>query len=64
MTINRRNRVTRQTQEPDTFYVCPDGAVFLTPDGEGRYWYDSLREAQEDLGDIWPVVHLSETPED
>lgn len=36
---SHRNRISRETQRADVIYVCPDGSAFVTPDGEGRYWY-------------------------
>uniref|UniRef100_A0AAU7GZQ5 Uncharacterized protein n=1 Tax=Streptomyces phage Kamino TaxID=3158857 RepID=A0AAU7GZQ5_9CAUD len=40
--------ITRENQEVDVIYVLPDGTAFVTPDGAGRYWYDSEEEAVED----------------
>ena len=56
------NTITRENQEPDTIYVAADGGAFVTPDGEGRYWYNGADEAREEHGDL-PVVHV-ETVED
>jgi hypothetical protein len=54
--------ITRATQETDTIYVTSDEWAFVTPDGEGRYWYESLEEAQEQHGDDLPVVYADVDP--
>lgn len=55
--------VTRETQEPDLIYILTDGATcFVTPDGVGRYWYDSVLEAEEQHGDDVPHVYLEVDP--
>lgn len=52
-------RPLRETQRPDTFYRNVEtDAVFLSPDGIGRFWYDSLEEAEEEHGDDLPVVEV------
>lgn len=40
--------ITRDNQVPDVIYVLPDGTAFVTPDGLGRYWYDTEDEAVAD----------------
>ena len=35
----------RGNMKVDTFYILPDGITFITPDGLGGWWYDSLEEA-------------------
>ena len=36
-------------QDTRTVYVYgPEGQCFVTPDGVGRYFYDSVKEARED----------------
>ncbi|WJN62692.1 hypothetical protein [Streptomyces phage phiScoe10] len=44
--------ITRENQEADVLYVLPDGTAFVTPDGLGRYWYDSEEEGEEDYAFI------------
>lgn len=47
----------------DVIYVTPDGDVFWSPDGVGRYFYESITDAREDTGirsvvptlDVWGV---------
>jgi predicted acetyltransferase len=51
-------KITRKNQRTDTIYVGQDGSVFVTPDGEGRYWYDSVAEAQAQHGDDLPIRHV------
>ena len=50
-------RLTRQTQRMDVIYVTTDGDVYVSPDGDGRYWYDTVEQAQEEHGDL-PVVRF------
>lgn len=53
----------------NVIYVTPGAAegkpesVFVTPDGEGRHYYDTVNEAQDDTG-ITKVIRLLEYPED
>ena len=48
--------IDRSTQEPDVIYVHNDsGIAFVTPDGIGRYWFDSEEEAIEEYGDDMPT---------
>lgn len=49
--------VTRDSQEPEVFYVAPDGCTFVSPDGIGRFFYDSLAEAIEEHGDHLNIVN-------
>jgi len=50
--------VTRAGQKLDVIYAVGDGsAMVVAPDGDGRYWYDSVAEAQAQHGDDLPVVH-------
>lgn len=53
----------RKTQRLDTIYVTPGQAVFVSPDGEGRVWYDTVNEAKSETG-LTKVVYLLESPED
>ncbi len=55
---------TRNMQQVDVIYVGRmledrEGVetVFVSPDGEGRYYYDSVEAAREDQGDL-RVIHL------
>jgi len=51
--------VDRSTQEPDVIYVRNEGdAAFVTPDGIGRYWFDSEDEAVEEYGDDLPIEYV------
>ena len=50
---------TRNMQQVDVIYVGRmledrEGVetVFVSPDGEGRYYYDSVEEAREDQGNL------------
>jgi len=43
--------ITRDTQEPDTLYVDPDGACWYTPDGVGRIWLFEDPDEQTTLMD-------------
>lgn len=43
--------LTRAQQRLDTIYVCPDGSTFVTPDGEGRFWYDRTSPADYGYAD-------------
>lgn len=56
--------LTRNAQQLDTIYRTPRGLYFFTPDGEGRIWFDSLKEAREDTGIDSRVVVLKSEPED
>lgn len=51
--------ITRANQRPDVIYRVLDEAgdmFFVSPDGEGRFWYDTLAEAQAQHGDDLPIV--------
>ncbi|WJN63006.1 hypothetical protein [Streptomyces phage phiScoe25] len=50
--------ITRETQEVDVLYVLPDGTAFVTPDGAGRYWYDTEEEGVEDYAFIERVEYI------
>lgn len=42
---------SRDSLKVDTiYYVQADGMYFVTPDCFGGYWYDTLKEAQEEHG--------------
>lgn len=36
----------------DVIYVLPDDSTFVSPDGIGRYFYDSVAEAEEQHGEL------------
>lgn len=61
--------VTRKTQREDVLYVTPrysegkDSCVFYTPDGEGRFYFDTIETAMDETG-ITKVVRLSGEPKD
>lgn len=59
-------KITRKNQQSDVIYVTQNypesGSVFITPDGEGRIWYDSIKEAQEQHGDDIPIIHCTVDP--
>jgi hypothetical protein len=67
--MNKCQGLTRSQQRTDVAYVCPSGDVFVSPDGEGRYWYEAAEHADplaacfEDLGPL-PVLQLTQAPED
>lgn len=56
--------LTRDTQKLDTIYRSPDGQYFFTPDGEGRIFFDDLKEAREETGITSRVALLKKQPED
>ena len=64
ITRHQQGTVSRDTQKPDTIYTATDEGAFVTPDGTGRYWYDSLAEAQDAHGDDLPVIYLDHMPDD
>lgn len=39
--------ITRATQEVEVIYELEGGECFLSPDGEGRLWYEDVDEAEE-----------------
>ena len=59
-------RITRANQQVDVIYEVLDDndgeSYFVTPDGEGRYWYETLDEATEQHGDNLPVVQCTVDP--
>ena len=63
--IRSMTTITRDQQEVEVVYVDPSGCAFWTPDGEGRYWFDSLGEALDAHPDglLAQVVHLDAAPE-
>ena len=53
--------ITRENQKTDVLYVLPDGETcFVTPDGEGRRYYDSTDEATADT-DFDRIEHIDGT---
>lgn len=61
--------MVKRNHRMEVIYVTPRGregepsGVFVSPDGEGRTWYDTVEEAKDDTG-ITKVVNLAEHPED
>ena len=50
---------TRSMQEVDVIYVGhmlgdhkDSETIFVSPDGEGRFYYESIEEAREDQGNL------------
>jgi hypothetical protein len=56
--------LTRKAQKLDTIYRTPDGQYFFTPDGDGRIWFEDLKEAREETGIVSRVVVLMTEPDD
>lgn len=55
--------VHRGNQEPDRVYVrTGDEAAFVSPDGEGRYWYDTPHQAFDQHG-VLPVTYVDQVHE-
>lgn len=55
---------TRNNQRTDRIYVLPNkGGCFVSPDGEGRVYFDTVPEADEQYGPMRKVF-LSKYPED
>jgi hypothetical protein len=53
--------VTRDSQETDVIYsgqLFGSRTVFVTLDGMGRYYFDTIRQAREEMGDDLPVRHV------
>jgi hypothetical protein len=42
--------ITRKQQGMNRIYIQPDGTCFVSPDGEGRVWFDTVKEAREETG--------------
>ena len=65
--IRTQETVTRDTQKADTVYALPGGGYFVSPDGEGRFWFDTLEELEDQYGDdahTMPLVRLEKGPTD
>lgn len=59
--MRTQTRVTRDTQKTDVIYVTPDAGAFVTPDGEGRYWYYRSYPRDYDWPETeWPPPGLSD----
>lgn len=56
--------ITRANQLVEVIYVNPDGTAFWSPDGVGRFYFESLEEAQEQCIFDLPIVKLSTFPLD
>lgn len=51
---------SRSSLKVDTiYYVEKDDMYFVTPDCFGGYWYETLKEAQEEHGST-RVIHIQE----
>jgi hypothetical protein len=51
----------RETLKVDRIYKeRSSGQYFVTPDGIGCYWYDTLEEAREQHGDTGPIISIDE----
>jgi hypothetical protein len=61
--VEFQSGLTRAQQKTDTIYTTPSGAAFVTPDGEGRYWYDNAEAATAEHGEL-PIMGLNKDPED
>ena len=58
--MKHQHTVTRESQQADTLYLCGyedeyGFFCFVTPDGEGRFFYDTIAEAISQHGDL-PMV--------
>lgn len=48
--------VSRNNLKVDTiYYIQSEKMYFVTPDCFGGYWYDTLKDAQEEHGDMKPI---------
>lgn len=61
--------ITRDNQQTDVIYVGyeyvwgrPSLTIFVTPDGIGRYYFDSIGQARREHGDL--PIHYVSTIED
>lgn len=51
--------VDRATQDADVIYVHDkSGMAFVTTDGIGRYWFDTVDEAIEEFGDDLDITYV------
>ena len=51
--------VTRRNWSTTAIYVNPDGTAFVTPDGVGAYFYDTVDEAMTEYLGWNRVAYLS-----
>lgn len=60
--------ITRDSQQTDVIYVgypvqkhiFGNGLmVFVTPDGIGRYYFDTVKQARDDMGHDLPIRYVS-----
>jgi hypothetical protein len=59
--VRTRDRITRDNQQPDVIYsgdLYGSRTVFVSPDGVGRFYFDTIRQAREDMGEDLPVRHV------
>ena len=50
----------RIDQDAEVIYEADDGRAFVSPDGEGRVYYDSVEAAKDDYGDLHTVRVVGE----
>lgn len=43
--------------QTDVIYIERNGGICVSPDGVGFFWFDSVEEAKEEMGDF-PIVRL------
>lgn len=61
--------MSRNSHRVNVVYVLPDAdereseVCFVSPDGRGRVFYDSVEEAKDETG-ATKVIHLEAAPED
>lgn len=61
--IRHQQSVTRESMKIDVIYQGGKlDQVFVTPDGHGRFWYDTIDEAEEQHGEL-PIVLVEEMDE-
>jgi hypothetical protein len=52
---------SRESLTVDTIYKeRKSGLFFVTPDGVGCFWYDTLEEARGEHGDTGPLITIDE----
>jgi hypothetical protein len=55
--------VTRRNWSTTVIYVNPDRTAFVTPDGVGAYFYDTVEEAMKEYA-MWNRVAYLSKPAD
>lgn len=58
--------LTRSQQRTDRIYRTPDGDYFISPDGDGRFYAETLEEIRDNWPDAanYKVITLLQQPED